>query len=170
MALELIVNVLFAIAAMYTYWYVGETMPESDASELGAEQWPQFLIVLLLIAIAFNIRGYFKRNKKEDITAAFADFVPSVGRLLTSKLFIGMILLIAMAYLYDILGFIATCPLFMIGYGLILGGRPVTVIVSAVIITFVLYIGFSVFLDVMLPRGDVPFLRSFALFVESLFE
>jgi hypothetical protein len=170
MALELIVNVLFAIAAMYTYWYVGATMPESDASELGAEQWPQFLIVLLLIAIAFNIRGYFKRNKKEDIAAAFADFVPSIGRLFKSKLFLGMILLLAMAYLYDSLGFIATCPLFMIGYGFVLGGRPVTVIVSAVIITFVLYIGFSVFLGVMLPRGDVSFLRDFALFVESLFE
>jgi hypothetical protein len=170
MALELIVNVLFAIFAIFTYWYVGATMPQSDASDLGAEQWPQFLIILLLIAIAFNIRGYFKRNKKEDIAAAFADFVPSIGRLLKSKLFLGMVLVIVMAYLYDPLGFIATCPLFMIGYGLLLGGRPVTIIVSAIIVTFILYIGFSVFLDVMLPRGDVPFLRNFALFVESLFE
>ena len=44
----------------------------------------------------------------------------------------------------------------------------VLLLVTSVLITVLLYIGFAVFLGVMLPRGQVPFLRNFALFVESL--
>ncbi len=40
--------------------------------------------------------------------------------------------------------------------------------ITSVIITIILYVGFAVMLGVMLPRGQVPFLRNFALFVESL--
>ncbi|MDR3300809.1 MAG: hypothetical protein LBU43_12660 [Candidatus Accumulibacter sp.] len=49
-------------------------MPQSPESELGAEQWPQLLLILLIIALAYNLYKYFKTNKKEDIAAAFADF------------------------------------------------------------------------------------------------
>lgn len=41
-------------------------------------------------------------------------------------------------------------------------------ILSSVIITIILYIGFAVFLGVLLPRGQILPLRNFALFVESL--
>jgi hypothetical protein len=170
MALELIVNVVLAAASVFAYWYVSVTMPKSLDGELGAEQWPQLLIILLIIAIGVNLYNYFKKNKKEDIKAAFADFFPSIVRLVKSKLFLGMVMLVVMAVLYEPLGFIVTCLLFMIGYGFLLGARkPRTLIISSVAIMIVLYIGFSVFLGVMLPRGYVPFLRSFALFVESLF-
>jgi hypothetical protein len=170
MALELIVNVLLILASIFSFWYVGATMPKSDAGDLGAEQWPQLLLILLIADIGFNLYNYFRRNKKEDIAAAFADFFPSIARLVKSKLFIGMVLLIVMALLYELLGFIVTCLLFMISYGFLLGARrPAPLIVSSFVIMLILYIGFSVFLGVMLPRGYVPFLRSFALFVESLF-
>lgn len=169
MAIELIVNVLLFVGAIFCYWYVGATVPVSPENELGAEQWPQLLLVLLILSIAFNLYGYFKTNKKEDIRAAFADFIPGIGRFLRSKLMIGMVMVVAMAYFFDILGFLTTSLLLMVGYGLLLGARrPLPLILSSAIITVVLYIGFSVFLGVMLPRGDVPFLRNFALFVESL--
>ncbi|MDR1934412.1 MAG: tripartite tricarboxylate transporter TctB family protein [Candidatus Accumulibacter sp.] len=170
MAIELIVNVLLMVGSVFCYWYVGATMPTSPESEMGAEQWPQLLLVLLIIAIGFNLYNYFKSNKKEDIAAAFADFFPSVFRFVKSKLFIGMFMLMLMAVLYEPLGFITTCLLFMIGYGLLLGARRlVPLILSSAVIMVILYVGFSVFLGIMLPRGWVPFLRSFALFVESLF-
>jgi hypothetical protein len=170
MALELIVNIVLIVAAVYTYWYVGATMPKSDPGDLGAEQWPQFLLTLLIIAICVNLFNYFRKNKKAEVARALADFFPSILRLFRSKLFIGMALLIALAVLYERLGFFVTCLLFMVSYGILLGARkPVTLIVSAFIITVILYIGFSVFLGVMLPRGYVPFLRNFAFFLESLF-
>ncbi|GHV19408.1 hypothetical protein FACS189494_00900 [Spirochaetia bacterium] len=170
MALELIVNVLLMVASVFCFWYVGATMPKSPDSEMGAEQWPQILLVLLIIAIGYNLYNYFRKNKKEDIKAALLDFFPGVVRFVKSKLFIGMIMLVAMSFLYEPLGFIVTCPLFMIGYGVLLGARkPLPLIISALAITLILYISFSVFLGVMLPRGYVPFLRSAAFFLESIF-
>jgi hypothetical protein len=170
MALELIVNVLLMAASIVCYWYVGATMPVSRPDELGAEQWPQLLLILLMLAIAYNIFAFFRRNKKEAIAASFADFFPGILRFVKSKLFIGMVILVAMALLYEPLGFIATCLLFMVSYGILLGARkPLPLILSAVATMLVLYIGFSVFLGVMLPRGYVPFLRDVAYFMESIF-
>jgi len=170
MALELIFNVLLLVASVFCFWYVGATMPVSPPDEMGAEQWPQILLALLIIAIVYNLFSYFRKNKKEEITAALADFFPSIGRLVKSKLFIGMILLVALGVLYDPLGFLATCFLFMLSYGFLLGARrPLPLILSSLVIMLILYIVFAVLLGVMLPRGYVPFLRNVAYFLESIF-
>jgi hypothetical protein len=170
MALELIVNMLLLAASVFSFWYVGATMPKSRADEMGAEQWPQFLLILLIIAVSYNIFSFFRKHKKEDIAASFADFFPAIVRLVKSKLFIGMIILVLMAALCEPLGFIATCFLFMIAYGFLLGERrPLRLILSSLVIMLILYISFSRFLGVMLPRGYIPFLRSIAYFMESLF-
>ena len=59
--------------------------------------------------------------------------------------------------------------LFLFAYGLLLGQRNIPMLIlSSVIITIILYIGFAVFLGVLLPRGQILPLRNFALFVESL--
>ena len=55
MALELIVNLLLLGGSVFCYWYVGSTMPVSADNELGAEQWPQALLVLLILGLAWNI-------------------------------------------------------------------------------------------------------------------
>lgn len=169
MALELIVNLLLLGFSIFCYWYVGATMPVSADNELGAEQWPQALLILLILALGWNIFKYFKKNPASNIKAAFRDFFPSIGRLVTSKLFAGMVLVVLMAFMYEPVGFMLTCLLFMIAYGYLLGQRKIPVLIgSAVVITIVLYIGFAVMLGVMLPRGQISFLRNFALFVESL--
>jgi len=169
MALELIVNVLLLIAAFFCFWYVGATMPVSKPDEMGAEQWPQILLVLLIIAIGYNLFKYFRKNKKEDIIAALADFFPSIIRLVKSKLFIGMILLVVMGFLYEPLGFLATCFLFMLSYGFLLGARkPLPLVLSSFGIMLAFYVIFAALLGVMLPRGYVPFLRNVAYFLESI--
>lgn len=169
MAIELIVNILLILASIFCFGYVGSTMPKSAINELGAEQWPQALLIVLLIALAWNVRNYFKRNKKEEIAEAFRQFPSAVAGFFKSKLFIGMILLVVMAVLYEPIGFITTCLLFLISYGILLGRRKiVSLIISSVIITLLLYVGFSVFLGVMLPRGQVGFLREIALFLEAI--
>lgn len=169
MAIELIVNILLLIFSGFCLYNVSTTMPKSAANELGAEQWPQVLLVLMILAICWNIFKFFKTNKKEEIAASFREFFPSVGRFLKSKLFVGMVIVCIMALMYEPVGFMATCFLFMIAYSFLLGERrPWMLLLTAVVVTLVLYIGFSVFLGVLLPRGQVPFLRNFALFVESL--
>jgi hypothetical protein len=171
MALELIVNVLLFLFSGFCFWYVGVTMPKSPNSEIGAEQWPQALLFLLMVAIIYNIFTFFKKHKKEEITEAFRDFCPGVFRFLKSKLFIGMALMVVMAFVYEPLGFLASSFLFLISYGILLGERrPLILAISSVVIMMILYIGFAVFLGLMLPRGYVPFLRSIALFLESIFQ
>ena len=64
MALELIVNLLLLAGGIFCFVNVSTTMPHSAVNELGAEQWPQAILVLMLIALAFNIVRYFKINKK----------------------------------------------------------------------------------------------------------
>jgi hypothetical protein len=82
-----------------------------------------------------------------------------------------MVILVVMALVYEPLGFITSCFLFMLTYGILLGERrPVRLLVISLIIMLILYIGFSVFLGVLLPRGYVPFLRGIALFLESIFD
>jgi hypothetical protein len=171
MALELIVNVLLLLGSIICFGYVGSTMPISPDNELGAEQWPQALLFLLIIAIIWNIVSYFKKNKKDDIATAFREFFPGIVSFVKSKLFIGMIILIAMAFLYEPLGFLFTSIFFLAGYGVLLGERrPVRIAISSVAITLLLYVGFSVFLGIMLPRGELEFIRNIALLLESVFQ
>jgi hypothetical protein len=169
MAIALIVNSLLLAFSVFTFFYVGATMPKSDANVLGAEQWPQMLLFLLILAICYNIYKYFRENKREDIAASFKDLGPGTARFFKSKLFIGMVLLIVMALAYEPVGFITTSILFLISYGILLGERkPLRLVLSALVITLILYIGFAVMLGVLLPRGNIGFLRAIALFLESI--
>lgn len=169
MVIELIVNILLLGFSFYCFWYVGATMPASAVNELGAEQWPQGILILMIIAIIYNIFKFFKKNKKEDIVSAFHAFPADMAGFFKSKLFIGMVLVVIMALCYEPVGFMVTCFVFLMLYGFLLGQRNVgLLVVTSLLITIILYVGFSVFLGVMLPRGQVSFLRNFALFVESL--
>lgn len=169
MVIELIVNLLLLGFSVFCFFYVGSTMPKSAVNELGAEQWPQALLVILILAICWNLYKYFRTHKSQELGQAFKDFAPGTVNFFKSKLFAGMAIVVIMALMYEPIGFMCTSMFFMIAYGYLLGEhRPLRLILSAVVITLILYVGFSVFLGVMLPRGQVSFLRNFALFVESL--
>jgi hypothetical protein len=90
---------------------------------------------------------------------------------LKSKLFFGMVILVVMALVYDPLGFLVTSFLFLGSYGLLLGERKyVRLVISSLGITLILYVVFSVLLGILLPRGNIPFLRNMALALESVFQ
>ena len=72
MALELIFNLFLMVFCIVCFVNVGTTMPQSAANELGAEQWPQVILVLMMLAICWNLVKYFRTNKLEDIAAAIA--------------------------------------------------------------------------------------------------
>lgn len=169
MAIELIVNLLVLFGAVFSYYYVGTTMPKSPVNELGAEQWPQAIIILLVIALAYNIYGVLKRGRNGKLAESFKSLAPDAVRFFKSKLFVGMSIVLVMSLLYEPLGFMTTCLMFLISYGYLLGERRwVRLVLFSLVITAILYISFAVFLGVLLPRGDVPFLRNFALFIESI--
>ena len=62
-----------------------------------------------------------------------------------------------------------TSFLLLLAYGVLLGERKyLRLLIVCLLVTIVLYICFGVLLQVNLPRGTVPFLRNFALFLEQL--
>lgn len=168
LTLELIVNVLLLAFGIFCYFYVGATMPTSDPLELGAEQWPQAVLFLMFLALAYNIFKIIKTNREKGISFGFGGIAKETAAFFKSKLFVAMVIVMVMALVLEYLGFLFTCFLFMVAYGLLLGERRIPVLVlSALGITLILYIGFSVFLGVMLPRG-YGFFRVVALAVEGI--
>lgn len=168
LTLELIVNVLLLAFGIFCYFYVGATMPASDPLELGAEQWPQAVLFLMFLALAYNIFRIIKTNRANGISFGFGGIAKETVGFFKSKLFVAMVIVMVMALVLEYLGFLFTCFLFMVAYGLLLGERRIPVLIlSALGITLILYIGFSVFLGVMLPRGYGIF-RTITLAVEGI--
>lgn len=170
---ELICNVLLFIGLGYTYFthVIEAKVPKSylkNPNVMHPSVWPKAIIILLLICIAINIVKIIKKNKgKPEFT--LASFGKNSMVFLKSKMFIGMIILIASALVLEPLGFVVTGALTMFFYGLLLGEKKWwRMIIIACVLGVVLHIAFSGLLGVNLPRGTVPFLRSFSLFLENL--
>ena len=73
------------------------------------------------------------------------------------------------ALILETVGFVVTSFIVLVLYGLLLGERNwVRLLLISAGIALALHIIFSGLLDVTLPRGTVPFLRNFALFLENL--
>ena len=170
---ELICNVLLFIGLGYTYFthVIEAKVPKSylkNPNVMHPSVWPKAIIILLMICIAINIVKIIKKNKgKPEFT--LSAFGKNSMVFLKSKMFIGMIILIASALVLEPLGFVVTGALTMFFYGLLLGEKKWwRMIIIACVLGVVLHIAFSGLLGVNLPRGTVPFLRSFSLFLENL--
>ena len=170
---ELIVNILLFIFLGFTFFTHVLEAPvpvkvQKNPYALQPDVWPKTIIILLLICLAINIVQIIRRNKgKEDFTlSAFAKSIPVF---LKSKMLLGMLILAGASFVLETLGFMLTAILVLFFYGLLLGEKKILrLLIASVLITLLLYIIFSGFLSVNLPRGTVGFLRNFALSLESL--
>lgn len=164
MVLELAFNIALLVFFVYCYFYVGAKAPESVPGMMNGAEWPQILIVLLVIFLAINIFKIVQNKKKvENIKINF-----DIKKIVKSKLFIGIILLLLYSYALDYLGFIVNSLIFFVLYSRLLGEKRIKVLLlSALVSVAVLYLIFNTTLGIMLPRGTGIF-RTFALFIESL--
>ncbi len=171
--LELIVNILLLIFFVFTLLFrvLEAPIPTkvlNNPNALKPNIWPSVILVLLIACMVANIIKIIQKNKgkPEFSLAAFAKTIPPF---FTNKLFIGIVIVVVLSMILEPLGFMPTCLLFLVAYGILLGERKyLRLILFALLITLVLYICFGVLLQVNLPRGTIPFLRSFSLFIESL--
>ena len=165
---ELICNILLWLGLLYAYFFnvLEAPIPDRTARNpytLKPDIWPKAIIILLLVFVAINIINIIRKNKgNPDFTFA-SMFDIKVRR------WLGIVLIVAASFVLEPFGYMLTCFLVLFLYGLLLGQTHVIrLFVFSVVITFVLYIVFSVLLSVNLPRGTIPELRSFSLYVESL--
>ena len=170
---ELIINILLFIFLGFTFFthVLEAAVPASVARNpyaLQPDVWPKTIIILLEICLIVNIIKIIKKNKgKESFTLkAFASSIPAFFK---GKLFLGIAIVVIASFILEPLGFMVTCFLFLLAYGYLLGDRKyVRLLVVALVVTLFLYVVFGVLLSVNLPRGTVPFLRNFALAIESI--
>ncbi len=164
MVLELGFNIALLIFFIYCFFYVGAIAPEAVKGQMDGAQWPQMIIVLLVIFLVINIIKVYRSRKPDE--GFKIDF--NIKKIIHSKLFIGSILMLVYTFLLDYTGFIATSIVFFMFYSRLLGEKRVkTLLISSVISVLILYVVFNVILDIMLPRGMGIF-RNFALLIESL--
>ena len=170
MMFELLFSVALFVFFGYCLFYVSTNVAVSTVSDpLGAALWPQILIVLLLIVLALNMYHLVRKMPKEErsLSAAFAKV--NWGKAITSPLFLGMVTLLIYAYLLNITGFLLTSWILCMIYCYLLGERRLAVIpVFSLVTVVVLFLLFYKGMGIQMPRGTVPFLRNFALSVESL--
>ena len=151
---ELIINILLFIFLGFTFFthVLEAAVPASVARNpyaLQPDVWPKTIIILLEICLIVNIIKIIKKNKgNPDFT--LGAFVGSIPGFLKSKLFLGIVIMVAASFILETVGFIVTALFVLFFYGMLL------------------YIVFSGMLSVNLPRGTIGFLRNFALWLESV--
>lgn len=170
---ELILNILLFLGLGYTlaFHVVEAPVPlkvQNNPYAMQPGTWPSVLIVLLMVLLCFNMYGIIKKNKgRENFT--LTAFVSGIPAFFKSKLFLGIAIVVVASFILEPLGFMVTCFLFLLGYGYLLGDRKHwRLLIVALVVTLFLYVVFGVLLSVNLPRGTVPFLRNFALAIESI--
>ena len=167
---ELIINILLFIFLGFTFFthVLEAAVPARNPYALQPDVWPKTIIILLEICLIVNIIKIIKKNKgNPDFT--LGAFVGSIPGFLKSKLFLGIVIMVAASFILETVGFIVTALFVLFFYGLLLGEKNVVrLLIASVCITLVLYIVFSGMLSVNLPRGTVGFLRNFALWLESI--
>lgn len=170
---ELICNVLLFVGLAYTYlFHVTEApIPAKvlrNPYALNPDVWPKVIIILLMILIAINIVRIITK-KHGDPDFSLSKFLSSTASFFKSRLFLGILFVVISCFILEPLGYMGTCFLTLFCYGLLLGEHHVLrLFIFSVLITVFLYILFSVFLSVNLPRGTIPQARNFALYIESL--
>ncbi len=171
---ELICNALLFVFLGFTYFthVIEAKIPKSylkNPNVLHPSAWPKAIIILLMICIVINIYKIIKKNKGNP-EFGFSAFVKNSKEFFKSKMFLGMLILIAAAFILEPLGFVVTAALTMFAYGILLGEKKIwRIALISVGVALLMHILFSGLLNVTLPRGTVPFLRNFALFLENLF-
>lgn len=162
---ELIFNGLMLLFFIYCFFYIGATVPPASNKELGAAQWPQILLALLVIFLVVNIVKIIKNLKNVSDDGKLS--TSQLKSFLTGKMFIGIVTIFVLTFLLNYIGFVPACILFLLAYSRLLGEKRWWFnLICAVLITAVLYLVFSRCLSILLPRGEGIF-RTFALLLET---
>ena len=165
---ELICNVLLWLGLLYSYFFnvLEAPIPDRTARNpytLKPDVWPKAIIILLLICIAINIFNIIRKNRNNP------EFSLDALLSIRARMCMGIALILAASFVLEPFGYMVTCVLVLFLYGLLLGQTHVIRLAfMSVILTLVLYVVFSVLLSVNLPRGTIPELRNFSLYIESI--
>lgn len=167
MTIELLFNIILFVFFVVCFGMSFGLVNQTKSDVLGSAFWPQIILVLLLLCLAWNIYKVIRNIREHPGQVEKINFAQIKG-FFTGKMFIGIVITALMAILLEPLGFLPTTFLFLAAYGILLGERKVwKILVISLVLDLLLYVVFFKGLSIMLPRGMGP-LRDFSLWIESL--
>ena len=153
---ELIINILLFIFFGYTFFthVLEAAVPASVARNpyaLQPDVWPKAIIILLEICLIVNIIQIIKKNKGNPDFSLGA-FAKSIPDFLKSKLFLGIVIMVAASFMLETVGFIVTALFVLFFYGMLLGEKN-KILLAAVPVGFTafLYVVFQYALKITIP-------------------
>lgn len=168
MAFAILFDLILIGLAGYCFVYEhNAAMSTTYTDPLGTAFWPELLLTLLIIFLVINIIQIYRGTPREERNLSALKAI-SPEKIIKSKFTWGIILLIVYSLLLPVTGFLLTSFLMSVGMAYCLGEkRPHVLIIFAFLAVVLIFIIFFRGMGIQLPRGTVPFLRDFALTIES---
>lgn len=168
MALEILFNVILLGISGYTLFYVRTTAAASTYTDpLGTAFWPSALLIILSVLLIINIIQVIHKIPKEKRNFNVLKEI-HIKAIIKSNLFWGIIGMIVYALLLPVTGFLLTSFLLAIYMAYFLEERRKSILVLfAFLSVAIIFVIFYRVMGILLPRGSIPFLRSFAIAVET---
>ncbi|MCL2568152.1 MAG: tripartite tricarboxylate transporter TctB family protein [Oscillospiraceae bacterium] len=170
MALKMLVNGVLLLFFLYSYIYTLQNPPPPTVlpHDMDGAQWAQGILILLIFFLGLNIFNIYRTAKPEERNVSSITSLNFKG-IWKSKLFYGMAIMLAYAYILPQIGFIVASFIMVMLYMILLGERRfVRVPIYATVIVSGFYVFFLWGLDVWLPRGTGVFWE-FSMAIESFF-
>lgn len=144
--------VVIAIGAWY-YWQCG-FLPTKAADPLGPAAYPKLLaLAIILFGLLHVVVSYFRRFRLK----AEEDTLQGRARLMGNLRIVGVVAATGVyVFLMEPLGYVASTFLYVLGLPVVVGERSARgLVVSAVVMTVVLYVVFVRVLGVLVPEGII---------------
>lgn len=157
-----------AIVIAGIFYLLSGQIPASRSTiSVGPTFWPKtivvFMIILSMVMIARTVIGKKREAAAEGTVEKNSQEAPEVKEVYPQNLWISFLLLMAYAYLMNVIGFVLATLLYLAISAWIMGTRRIAVLVPVVLVlTAALVWLFPKVLLVPLPRG-IGFFRNITL-------
>jgi len=153
MVLELLFSCILIVFFAYCAINAMVTFPDGAANELSAKQWSVGILVLLLLFLVLNVINVYKKIPKEQRNLSCITSL-KITDIVKSRLFLGIVAMIAYVALVNTLGFLLTSFIFCTVFCMLLGEKKVPrAVVFSLFVTIILFVIFFKGMGVILPRG-----------------
>lgn len=171
------IAVVVSAIALFAHTATLQGVTLGDTADPGPAFWPRIVLAIVFVTGMINLGLVYRRLRADGaslipeaqtvttgIESRFADLTGEQRRFyLTIALMVGYLLAL------DPLGYLTTTPAFLFLFAWINGyEEPLKLAVTSAGVSFLIYVGFRIYMNIALPYGNGPF-RAFHVAVENLF-
>lgn len=168
MVFEILFSGILFVLAGYCLGYVQISSASTVYTDpLGTAFWPSALLSLLMVLLVINIISVYRKTPKEKRNFNCIKNI-SIKKILSNRLFLGMVILVVYAILLPYFGFLTSTFFLSMAMCCCLGEtRPKVLVLFSFALVVAVFIIFFRGMAIQLPRGTIPFFRNMAITIES---